>query len=129
MSNITGAAGRIRHFKMLGGIVNREIPEMMSLARIDDIEGNPSNEAQLKIMSFLELVETLNSAHTCATIKASAAGPGLAGKSKMMDTEYSLQSSTRTCFMICTFVKMRRDTAIVVAERHNILVASAIVCR
>ena len=64
MSNITSAAGRMTDFGMFHRIVNRHIPEMMSLARIDETQRNPSGEAQLKKMSFPELVEKLGSAHT-----------------------------------------------------------------
>ena len=72
-------ARRMTNSGMLHRIVNRHIPEMTSLARIDQTQGNPSSEAQLEKMSFSELVEKLGSAHTCATINASAAGPQLVG--------------------------------------------------
>ena len=54
MSDITSAAGNISNFGMLHRIVNRHIPEMTSLARIGQTESNPSNEAQLKKVSFFQ---------------------------------------------------------------------------
>ena len=97
---MTSATGRMTNFGMLHRIVNRQIPEMTSLARIGEIEGNPSDEAQLKKMNLLELVEKLGSAHTCATINASVVGPQLAGSSSIMDIAYSLQPGLASLYAL-----------------------------
>ena len=80
--------------------MNRHIPEMTPLARIGEIEGNPSDKAQLNTMNLLELVEKLGSAHTCATINASAVGLQLAGSSSMMDIAYSLQHGLASLYAL-----------------------------